>query len=277
MDFKRLLITLSALFVTTTAMAGDDFGLWGDISVEKKIDKKLSLDAGLGFRAEENASRASRYDASVGATYKFLKWFRMSAGYVYLYSRSPREVKTKYQENNDGSLKLDNEGQPIYDGYNVDHAYYRSKHRLYLDAVGKVKAGRFEFSLRERYQFTHYMAASTTRDRYRMETQPDGTKEVEFSKSVTDEKRAKDRHYLRSRLQVTYDIPKCPLEPFVSCELSNDLSDKLYLDKTRLGAGADWKITKQHKLGLSYLYENGSDDDEGNGLHAVEVSYKFSF
>lgn len=277
MNSKRLLLALCALSVAAPALAGDDFGLWGGLSVEKEISKKFSVDAGLGFRAEENASRATRYDVSVGAAYKWCKWFRMGAGYVYLYSRSPYEVKDKYEEDDAGNLLPGPDGQPVYRGYNVDHAFYRSKHRAYVDAVGKAKAGRFEFSLRERYQYTRYMSASTTRDRYRLEMQPNGTEQIELSKTVKDEKRAKDRHYLRSRLQVEYNIPKCPVDPFVSYELSNNLSDGLALDKKRLMAGADWKITKQHKLGLAYLFEDGNDDDGGDRLHAIEVSYKFSF
>ena len=277
MRLNRLLILLAALVIPATGLAGDDFGLWGDVTVEKKLNKKFSIDGGLGFRAEETASRATRYDASLGLTYKWNKHFRLGAGYVYLYSRSPLEVKTKYKENDNDRPVPGPDGQPIYDGYNVDHAFYRSKHRLFIEAVGKVKAGRFEFSLRERYQFTHYMSAETLRDRYRLGADPTDHTRPGYEETVTDFKPAKDKHYLRSRLQVAYDIPKCPVEPFVSYEFSNDLASSLALDKTRLRAGADWKINKQHKLSLSYIFEDGTDDDDGDRLHAIEIGYKFDF
>lgn len=277
MRTSKLLSLVAGLTLATTATAGDDFGLWGEAAVEKKINKQFSIDAALGFRAEENAARASRYDASLGATWKVCKYFRMGAGYVYLYSRSPREVKAKYREDDDGRPVAGADGRPVYQGYNVDHAFYRSKHRVFVEAVGKVKAGRFEFSLRERYQFTHYMSAETLRDRYRLGADPTDHTVAGYEETVTDFKPAKDKHYLRSRLQVAYDIANCPVEPFVSYELSNDLTSTFALDKTRLRAGADWKVSKQHKLSLAYVFEDGADDDDGNRLHAIEVGYKFDF
>ena len=51
------------------------------------------------------------------------------------------------------------------------------------------------------------------------------------------------------------------------------------LDKSRLTVGTEWKITKQHRIDLAYIYQNShdADDNDGGGLHAISVGYKFKF
>ena len=39
MQTNKLLALVAGLALTTTATAGDDFGLWGEAAVEKKINK----------------------------------------------------------------------------------------------------------------------------------------------------------------------------------------------------------------------------------------------
>ena len=94
---------------------------------------------------------------------------------------------------------------------------------------------------------------------------------------VDNPRKAKNVHYLRSRLQMSYNIRHCPLEPFVSYEFSNDLGNALHLDKTRLMAGSDWKINKKHTLSVAYVYQNGADDDASNDIHVIDIGYKFKF
>lgn len=267
-------ICLLAALTALPATASDDFGIWTGIGAEKKFNKKFSVEAGLGFRAEQQLKSAARWDASVGVGYKPWRFLKLSAGYVYLYDRSLQEAKVNY--GNKSGRK---------NGYNVDHGYWRSKHRAYFDVTGKVDAGRFTFSLRERYQMTHSMAATCVRDRYR-DLAPGGYNKEVYTwngenfmsyERTTDDKGHKNAHYLRSRFQVEYNIRHCPVDPFVSYELSNNLSDALTLDKTRLTVGADWAITKQHKLSLAYIYQNGADDDGNDDIHVIDIGYKFSF
>ena len=93
----------------------------------------------------------------------------------------------------------------------------------------------------------------------------------------TDNKAEKRRHYLRSRFVLDYNIPRCPVDPFVTVEFSNNLSEGMNLEKTRYTVGLDWKINKQHTLSLAYLYDDGQDDDSNGKLHVLEVGYKFKF
>lgn len=68
--------------------------------------------------------------------------------------------------------------------------------------------------------------------------------------------KGKGKNVLRSRLQATYNIPKCSLTPYASCELTHLLNDKGAIDKTRWTLGVEWKLSKHHGLDFYYLYQN---------------------
>lgn len=196
----------------------------------------------------------SRWAASLGFAYKPAKFLKASAGYAYIYDRNPQESKKNYG-NNSGR----------FNGYNVDHGFWRSKHRFYADLTGKLAIGRLTLSLRERYQMTRSLATSCKRTRFRDLKQEGYTGKVypwdgyEFMtcEVVENDKKAKTAHYLRSRIEADYNIRNCPLTPYVSFEWSNNLSNDLVLDKTRLTVGGDWKLSKKHKISAAYIYQTG--------------------
>lgn len=271
--FLRLAALLPLLAATLPATAGDDFGVWTSVAAEKEVTKKLSFEGSLEFRAENKLRSATRWDVSVGADYKLWKFLKVSGGYVYIYDRSLQETKVNF--NNSGKEN----------GYNVDHGFWRSKHRAHFDLTFKHKLGRFELSLRERYQFTHYRPADCLRDRYRDEAlagdqgdfyEWNGRKFYSFEQ-VPEHKSTRNRHYLRSRLQLEYDIKGLPLAPAVSYEMSNDFSDAFDIAKHRVTAGADWKVNKKNVISLNYIYENGADDDSDGNAHVISVGYKLKF
>ena len=274
MRFKNtLMLALATLAASPAFSQSDDFGIWTSLGVEKNLTKKLSAEAAFDFRSANNLENASRWSGAFGLSYKALNFLKLGAGYVYIYDYSPLETKVNFT--NKGKVN----------GYNVDHGHWQNKHRVYFDATGHVKMGRFKLSLRERYQYTHTAATDCPRTRFRDEVQGgytgetfvwEGTEFMEMSK-VTDHKTGKDKHYLRSRVKIEYNIPKCPINPYASYELSNDLEDGLDLDKTRLIIGSEWKITKQHVLSAGYLYQHGTDGDHDGGRHVLDLSYRFKF
>lgn len=278
----RLLFLL--LYVLPLATyAGDDFGIWSEATIQKDITKKFSVDASLGFRAEDNLQRVARWDLSASLAYKPLGFLTLAASYTFIYGRGGQSADVNYKN------KTDDDGNLVANGYNVDHGFWRSRHRASFDITGKLKAGRFEFSLRERYQYTHYVATSTTRDRYRDELpssmldaytgdtwQYNGQTFTSFEQA-SKSKAAKDKHFLRSKLQAEYNIRHCPLTPFVSFEFHNDMSDGFALDKSRLTVGTEWKVTKKHRLDFAYVFQHAQDDDADGNLHAISIGYKFKF
>lgn len=287
MASKKILFAAAlALCSATSAIAQSDFGVWTEIGIEKSFNKKFSLEASVENRMANNATQPQRWNAAIGGSYKPLKWLKLGAGYVFIYNRNFQEAEEKYKENDEGEIVLGKDGKPIIEGYNVDHGYWRPRHRAYFDVQGKVDIGRFSISLRERYLYNYYVETEALRDKYRNPSQPGYTGNLypfngmEFMKyeQETDTKKAKSKHSLRSRLQVEYDIKGVPLTPFVSCELTNELSNAMQYDKVRAQAGVEWKINKKHILSGAYLYQNENQEIGPNeSLHAIKLGYKFKF
>lgn len=287
MASKKILFAAAlALCSATSAIAQSDFGVWTEIGVEKSFNKKFSLEASVENRMANNATQPQRWNAAIGGSYKPLKWLKLGAGYVFIYNRNFQETEEKYKENDEGEIVLGKDGKPIIEGYNVDHGYWRPRHRAYFDVQGKVDVGRFSISLRERYLYNYYVETEALRDKYRNPSQPGYTGNLypfngmEFMKyeQEMDTKKAKSKHSLRTRLQVEYDIKGVPLTPFVSCELTNELSNAMQYDKVRAQAGVEWKINKKHILSGAYLYQNENQEIGPNeSLHAIKLGYKFKF
>lgn len=287
MASKKILFAAAlALCSATSAIAQSDFGVWTEIGVEKSFNKKFSLEASVENRMANNATQPQRWNAAIGGSYKPLKWLKLGAGYVFIYNRNFQEAEEKYKENDEGEIVLGKDGKPIIEGYNVDHGYWRPRHRAYFDVQGKVDVGRFSISLRERYLYNYYVETEALRDKYRNPSQPgysgnlypfNGMEFMKYEQEI-DTKKAKSKHSLRTRLQVEYDIKGVPLTPFVSCELTNELSNAMQYDKVRAQAGVEWKINKKHILSGAYLYQNENQEIGPNeSLHAIKLGYKFKF
>ena len=137
--------------------------------------------------------------------------------------------------------------------YNHETKGWEVRHRYYFFATGSYRINRFTVSLRERFQST-----------YRV-----GVKETS--------KRANPKLYLRSRLEVEYDIRNCKFEPFASVELYNTLNDPQgnKMNKLKYTAGSKYKLNKRNSLQLYYRYVNFKDDDEGNGKHMIGLGYSY--
>ena len=287
MASKKILFAAAlALCSATSAIAQSDFGVWTEIGVEKSFNKKFSLEASVENRMANNATQPQRWNAAIGGSYKPLKWLKLGAGYVFIYNRSFQETEEKYKENDEGEIVLGKDGKPIIEGYNVDHGYWRPRHRAYFDVQGKLDVGRFSISLRERYLYNYYVETEALRDKYRNPSQPgysgnlypfNGMEFMKYEQEM-DTKKAKSKHALRTRLQVEYDIKGVPLTPFVSCELTNELDNAMKYDKVRAQAGVEWKVNKKHILSGAYLYQNESQEVGPNAsLHAIKLNYKFKF
>ena len=164
--------------------------------------------------------------------------------YTYIYYNHPSEITNKG---------------------NVIPEYWQPKHRFYFQLTGKVSLNRFTFSLRERWQYTYRPSQSVSK----FDGDDGSPKDDEYVKG-------KGKNVLRSRLQATYNIPKCSLTPYASCELTHLLNDKGAIDKTRWTLGVEWKLSKHHGLDFYYLYQNHADEDEANG-HVIGAGYTFKF
>lgn len=294
---RKPLIVLSSLFALTAA-AQSESGLWLGADVSYDITSRLSAELEVGTRLEEGFSRFTRYDAALGLDYKLARWIKVGAGYDAIgdYNGS-RELDVVYKkdENSLDGIRYDSNGNPVVSGYNQDDAFWRAKHRAYFDVTGKWRVGRFNLSLRERYQYTYYAPVVNVVSKYRDELEADDlpgyTKPYigPFADAYGDDyyygldrlgdKKTKSKHYLRQRFGVEYNIRRCPVTPFASYEIANDIVDDFCIVRQRVSAGADITLTadKRHSLSLSYIYQHGAHEEAGSSdMHIISVGYKLS-
>lgn len=273
---KRLYILLWAL-LPIAALAESDFGTWESVSLSKDFGKQWSVGAEIDFRTSDFLKEISRTGIGVDADYKATRWLKMGAGYSFILDHSLSNLQEDYKKNSGA-----------FNGFNEDAAFWRNKHRAYFDLTGKVKAGRFTLTLRERYQYTHFMPTTCERTRYRDPlTSTAGITGTLIEKggyyfwpdeitTVTDEKSARDTHILRSKLGVEYNIRHCPVTPGVSYEIQNRIDDAFCATKQRITAGIEWKVNKKFFLSADYIYQHEFKPEEyevGN-LHAISIGAK---
>lgn len=275
---KRILGIGCLLLAASTAVAQSDFGVWTSIEGSTKLNKSMELSVEGEYRTQDMSAMTERISGAVNLSYKnkdFLPFLKADVGYTFMSMNYPGETAIKYETEDDGNNVLDSDGNPVPRHMNVDAPYWAARHRATASLTGSVKWGRFKFSLRERYQFTHRMRSYCDRERYYYFSSLNQW-DYENPESLIDGKKAKSDHKLRSRLQVSYDIKKCPFEPYVEVEVYNQLDKAFALDKIRYTIGTEYKVNKDHKLKLYYRYQDYADIDEVNG-HVLGLGYAFEF
>ena len=289
-SLKRILGTGCLLLVASNMVAQSDFGVWTSIEASTKLNKQLELSLEGEYRTQSNSTLTERIATGISLSYKNKKvpFLKADVGYSVMSMYGLGETTIKYEKNDEGGYELDDDGNLIPKHKNVDSPYWYTRHRATASLTGSVKWGRFKFSLRERYQFTHRMRSYCDRERWYYdpyhkmfpedvpEYYVDDDPESDGYSYMTDTKKAKSDHKLRSRLSVSYDIKQCPFEPFAEVEVYNELDNAFAYDKIRYTVGADYKINKEHKLTFYYRYQDYADIDEVSG-HVLGIGYAFEF
>ena len=275
---KRILGTGCLVLATSAVVAQSDFGVWTSIEGSTKLNKKMELSLEGEYRTQDMSTMTERVSGAVNLSFKdknFLPFLKADVGYTYMYMQYMGETEVKYQTDDEGDYIFDAEDNLIPKHMNVDAAYWTARHRATASLTGSFKWGRAKFSLRERYQYTYRMAAQCARTRYYYFA-PFEQWDMENPEYMVDEKLAKSDHKLRTRLQVSYDIKKCPFEPFAEVEIYNELDNAFAFDKVRYTVGTEYKINKENKLKVFYRYQDYADIDEVSG-HVLGLGYAFEF
>lgn len=264
------------LLAASTAWAQSDFGVWTSVEGSTKLNKQLELSVEGEYRTQDMSTMTERASGAVNLSYKnkAIPFLKADVGYTFMYMHYPAETEIKYQEDDEGNYETDANGAFIPSHKNVDAAYWTARHRATASLTGSFKWNRFKFSLHERYQFTYRMPSQCDRERY--DYHPDFGVWDDMPQQTVDDKKAKSDHKLRSRLQISYDIKKCPFEPYAEVELYNQLDNAFAYDKIRYTIGTEYKINKENKLKLYYRYQDYADLDEVSG-HVLGVGYAFEF
>lgn len=243
-------VALTMLHVAPTPSSAqkDDFGVWIDASVEKKLSKKWSISGELDYRTRNNSRTLSRWSSvGIGAEYKILKHLKASAGYMLLFDNNAEELDMKSDN------LTPNKWTP---------SYWSMRHRTNVSLTGSASIGRLGISLRERWQYTYRPAAEGKR--------------YDIDEDTWKDIKGKGKNVLRSRLQLDYDIAHWKFDPYVNAEM---FTAKGGIQKMRYTAGIDYKLQKQHVFSLSYKYQKveNDDDDMENSSHILGLSYKYKF
>ena len=137
---------LSLSAITTNHLHGADFGTWTNWSVDYAATDKIELAAGMEYRTTDNASETDRWAFNGGITYNPLKHLSVEGVYEF------------HHRNRSG--------------------VWKNRHRYNLAAIGSLKAGRWNFSLRERFQHTIESGESELRLRSRLQAKFKATNKI---------------------------------------------------------------------------------------------------
>ena len=250
-----LTIVLCHAYTIPASAQDDDFGVWAETNVEKKINENLTLDAGLELRTRDDASEIDRWSLGVGATYKLTSWLKASVGYSFL---------------SDNNHKVNSSGKKYSE-------YWGERHRVNLSLTASHQIGDLSISLRERWQYTY--RPEKTVDRYWNYTDEDddivyGEEVVKKGVTQTHTYRGKGSNKWRNRLQLKYKLTKT-WRPYLNAESTVGGSG---LDKMRYSLGTEVRLSKKHWLDVMYLYQHiYSDDDSEGNRHVIGIGYTYKF
>ena len=247
MNIRHFITCCMLLLISAEGMqAQSDFGMNVSVGAEKKLPKRFSLGLDAELRTRDNTSTIDRIDIGADLSWKFLPFMKAAIGYEWLYDQRPT------------SLTYHNDGSPN----KITLSYWQPRHRLHADLQGNLKAGRWNLSLRERYQYTHRPISHN--------------RKYDTDTDVWSNVKSKDYHVFRTRLNVSYNIRHCKFSPFANAELFNSNQG---IEKTRYTIGTVYNLNKKSAFELYYRFQKvyGEDDENDENMHIIGVSYNLKF
>ena len=246
---KRIVILLALLLPAGAwAQTTTEFGARASVEANLKISKGFHLYVEEELRT--NTTSLDNIRTTVGLTYKPAKWFKMGVGYTLI---------NPYSASNT--------------------AFKAPRHRFFADVAGSLNAGDFQFTLKERFQYTHRC----------------GTFNVYQN--------TPNAMALKSKFTVKYKGWYVP-QPYLSFEMRTVLNDpwgtagttqqwnksgtKTYYDYTHTGythvynnryraeAGVELEFNKSHSLKPYVLVDFNSDyeiDTNAEGTRVFSAAY----
>ncbi|MBO4476448.1 MAG: DUF2490 domain-containing protein [Bacteroidales bacterium] len=234
---KRLLILLASAVMPLCAAAQGtantltyDFQTRTSLGLNWRLAKGLHLEAEYELRTRDKLSAIGRHTGTVGISYKMPFGLKAGLSYSYMYH------------------------QGVKSGWNP-------RHRLSAQLGYTLKAGDWNFSIKETFRWTHK------------------------TESLNPFQENADPLTLKSRIKATYKGWK-PVEPYIFAEVRNVFNDPnvnatwstssqqygnysfggygdTYFNRIRACLGAEWKLSKRHALDFyvmeDYCYDKNLD------------------
>ena len=278
------IISLGSLAFTSSVSAQtDDFGLDFSLEAEKKVCKGVDFSIEGNARTQDDSKKIERWGAgaALGVKVYNTKKFNVKASlkWEYMWINNLSETKDRGVESKLTAImpptapgkEPERVYTDIYRGYNYTDHFWRNRHRTSASLSASYAPNkRWEFSLKETFQYNHFCNSSKTTYKYRYEDEEDPTSPTYLKETERKDVKAKDRTVLRSKVMVQYNTKRCPIDPYLSGEYGCGLNYST--NKWKFEAGADYKLNKKNKLNLFYRYLTENDDDEPNG-HLVGIGY----
>lgn len=267
------LLLMALLLPMNSHAQNKDFGMWFSAAADKKIGTKWNVGLEGEFRTRNNVKTADRWSFGIDGGYKITNWLKASAGYMLLFDNN--EKNTYYDDPEEDVDEDTGEPYGYYGKVKKSAKYWGARHRFNVSLTGSVKLGRFELSLRERWQYT-YRPEKTVSSRTKYTYLKDGTLSTTSNDNDPKTYKGKGKNVLRSRLTVEYNIPNCKVDPYVNVEAYNSWA----LEKTRYTVGANWKIAKIHVVDFYYRFQDVRHNDALDSdpdLHVIGLGYKYKF
>ena len=273
---RSFIILLSASLLSMPVLAETNWGLRGNIGVEKKITKGFDAGVEARYHQTDNFQSTDRWSVGMSIGKRLYrneaKTFTVKAGLGYKYMNVYNGWETKYKGTLPG-IQDDLEPQYYIDNgynFNFNDSYVDCRHRVTASLQAGLEVGQFKISLRESYQFTHTDSVEYPKDKYRYKNN------AWTVNTVQDGKSAKNSQVLRSKINLDYNIPHWKYDPFVSYELFNGIDEGFKAQKSRITAGIEFSFNKMHNFEVAYMWQNQHDDDEPAGSF-ICIGYKFDF
>jgi hypothetical protein len=238
---SKYIMALALALVSASAASAQE--LWTSANAEFSLTKKLKAGIELQCRTTDKVDDVGRWSVGADLSYRFCKYLKADAAYTFIYQRNGDEY--------------DDEDTYI-------PSYWQPRQRVQLSLTGSYKIGRLAVSLREGYQYTYHRERSTV-------PTYDIVNDSWLLNKVTA---TKHKAYLRSRLELEYNIRKSRFTPFASCELYNDISG-FDIKKVRYTVGTEYKINRHNGVQLFYRYIDSRKSDNSNVI-GVGYTYKFN-
>ena len=233
-------IALILALMAPIAAFGQTFstGARASIGVDYKIKKGLHIEAREEVRAADIFAGLNSLRTTIGVTYKPLDFLKVGVGYTLI---NPYKINKDLGDDN------------LYTGF------WPPKHRLTADITGTLKAGKFNFTLRESLQFTHNAddglnVYQSTRNalalKSRIGVKYKGFKYVDPSLSFEVKAALNDPWGVTSGTAQTTSETKREYYTYTHTGYTH-----AYINRLRLNLGADILLGKSHTLSPYVLFD----------------------
>ena len=246
---KLIIFSLAAMLTVPMSILaqdakddGTDFGGRVSAEVDKKLMKGLHAFVNGEARLNDNFGNFYRYQGTVGASYKVNNYLKTALSYTFIENKNSKDE-------------------------------WKIRNRFTFDITGSYRFGDFKLSLRERLQLT----CKDVNNEYQ-----DVAKGLTLRSRLMVQYKALDAWtpYAYVDVRNTLNAPKWTYdfddETGIFSNYSYEGNKDVYINRVRLGLGAEWELSKQHSLDFFCLYDFCNEKDIDSNKKGTKLFYSFN-